>query len=64
MVRPACQADTKVGITSAAFVAGHLVAATAEVALLSLGVNDHGPIIDSAEHLVRLRESVAARRVY
>ena len=64
MARPDCKADTKVGISSAAYVGGHLIAATTDVALLSLGVNDHEATLASAEHLIQLREGLTARRIY
>ena len=64
MARPDCRADTKVGISSAGYVGGHLIAATTDIALLSLGVNDHDATLASAEHLVQLREGLTARRIY
>ena len=62
--RPDCLADTKVGITSSAYVAGHLVSATATKALISLGVNDGTPTRATAAHLSRLRAGIQADRVY
>ena len=62
--RPDCLADTKVGITSSAYVAGHLVAATATTALISLGVNDGRPTPATANHLSQLRAGIRADRVY
>lgn len=63
-LRPECLSDTKVGITSAAYLAGHLVVATADRVLISLGVNDGAPTLATAEHPSKLRATLQARRVY
>lgn len=62
--RPDCHADTRSGIGSAAYVSSHLVAASADIALISLGANDGEAGRATAEHLVQLREGLTARRVY
>ena len=62
--RPECRADTQVGISSGRYVAGHLMAVTAETALISLGVNDGTPSIATVENLIRLRAGVRSRQVY
>ena len=64
VLRPECLSDPKVGITSAAYVAGHLVAAAADRVLISLGVNDGAPTLATAEHLSMLHASLQARPVY
>jgi hypothetical protein len=43
-------ADTRVGISSAVYVARHLVAADADRALIRLGVNGGAPSAATAEH--------------
>lgn len=62
--RPDCRADTRSGINAAAYLASHLVAASADVALISLGVNDGEASLITADHLVQLRQGIRARRVY
>ena len=62
--RPECRADTKVGITSGRYAAAHLMAVTADVALISLGVNDGPPSMTTAENLVHLRTGIQSRLVY
>ncbi len=63
-LRPDCLSDTRVGISSARYVAGHVVSVTAQAALLSLGVNDGPPTIETVRHLLTLREGVSSQRVY
>ena len=62
--RPDCLANTKVWISSSAYVSGHLVAADTVQALISLGVNDGTSTTATAEHLIQLRAGVRAERVY
>ena len=62
--RPNCRADTRPGIGSAAYVASHLVVASAETAMISLGANDGEASLVTAEHLVQLRAGIRARCVY
>ena len=62
--RPDCVTDTQVGITSTRYAAGHLMAVTADTALISLGVNDGEPSMATIETLVRLRAGVQSRQVY
>lgn len=58
-------ADNKVGNTSSAYVAGHLVAATATKALISLWVNGSNPTkATTADHLTPLRAVIQVDRVY
>ena len=63
-LRPDCLSDTRVGISSANYVSGHVVSVTAQAALLSLGVNDGPPTTETVRHLLKLREGVISRRVY
>ena len=62
--RPECRADVKVGITSGRYAAAHLMAVTADIALISLGVNDGPPSMTTAENLVHLRTGIQSHRVY
>ena len=61
--RPECRADTQAGITSGRYAAAHLIAVTADVALVSLGVNDGPPSMTTAENLVHLRTGIQSRLV-
>ena len=63
-LRPDCLSDTKVGISSAKYVSGHVVSVTAQTALLSLGVNDGPPTVETVKHLLKLREGISAQHVY
>ena len=63
-LRPDCLSDTRVGISSASYVSGHVVSVTAQTALLSLGVNDGPPTVETVKHLLKLREGINARQVY
>ena len=64
LLRPDCLSDTKVGISSASYVSGHIVSVTAQTALLSLGVNDGPPTVETVKHLLKLREGISAQHVY
>lgn len=63
-LRPDCLSDTRVGISSASYVSGHVVSVTAQTALLSLGVNDGPPTVETVKHLLKLRAGVSAQHVY
>ena len=63
-VRSDCCSDTQVGITSTRYAAAHLMVVTADIALVSLGVNDGAPSRKRAENLFRLRAGVQSRQVY
>jgi hypothetical protein len=60
--RPECQTVAKVGITSGRYIQAMLVHQSAEVAVISLGVNDD-PSMPTAENLRTVRAEVAARQV-
>ncbi len=64
ILRPDCLSDTRIGISSASYISGHIVSVTAQSALLSLGVNDGPPTVGTVRHLLKLREGVSSRRVY
>jgi len=64
ILRSDCLSDTKVGISSASYVSGHIVSVTAQTALLSLGVNDGPPTVETVKHLLKLREGISAQHVY
>ena len=51
-------------ITSGRYAAAHLMAVTADVALISLGVNDGPSSMTTAENRVHLRTGIQSRRVY
>jgi lysophospholipase L1-like esterase len=61
--RPECQVIAVSGITSERFVQTFLATQTAEVAVISLGVNDSAGM-DTVANLRRLRATVTARTVY
>jgi lysophospholipase L1-like esterase len=61
--RPECRVVAVSGITSERFVQTLLAAQTAEIVVISLGVND-GAGMDTFANLRRLRAAVTARTVY
>lgn len=63
-LRPDCLSDTRVGISSASYVSGHVVSVTAQTALLSLGVNDGLPTVETVKHLLKLRDGISAQQGY
>jgi lysophospholipase L1-like esterase len=64
MQAPACVAVATVGITSAEFDERRLQSVDAAVVLISLGANDVGRHIRTAEHLLAVRKRIQAGRVY
>ena len=64
LYRPACTADTRVGITSEAYVSSHVMAVAVDKVIISLGANDGPPTSATVEHLLRLRRGIRARTVY
>ena len=63
-LRPECLSDTKVGISTEAYLRTHTIAVNAETVLISLGVNDGPPTVGTARRPQALRDGVAARRVF
>ena len=59
ILRPDCLSDTRVGISSASYVSGYVVSTTAQTALLSLGVNDGPPTVETVRHLLKLRDGIS-----
>ena len=64
LLRPDCLSDTRVGISSASYVSAHVVSVTVQTALLSLGVNDGPPTVETVKHLLTLRRGVRSQQVY
>ena len=62
--RPDCLDDTKVGISTAAYLRAHTTRVDAETVLISLGVNDGATDPGTADRLTGLRLRIAARRVF
>jgi hypothetical protein len=60
--RPECETVAKVGITSGRYIQTMLVNQTADVAVISLGVNDD-PSMPTLENLRTVRAEVSARQV-
>jgi hypothetical protein len=61
--RPGCHVVAETGITSERYVHTMLVARTARIAIISLGVNDSQDV-DTVDNLLRLRNAITARTVY
>lgn len=61
--KPGCRVVAETGITSERYIQTLLVARTARIAIISLGVND-GDGVDTVDNLLRLRHAVTARTVY
>ena len=62
--RPECLADTKVGISTSAYLRAHTTAVDAETVLISLGANDDATALGTADRLAGLRMHVTASRVF
>jgi len=62
--RPDCLADTKVGISTSAYLRAHTTAVDAGTVLISLGVNDGETDPGTADRLAGLRMRITARRVF
>ena len=62
--QPDCLADTKVGISTSAYLRAHTTAIDAETVLISLGVNDGETDHATADRLAGLRLQITARRVF
>ena len=61
--KPGCRVVAETGITSERYVHTLLVARSARIAIISLGVNDSEDV-DTVDNLLRLRQAVTARTVY
>jgi lysophospholipase L1-like esterase len=61
--KPGCLVVAETGITSERYVHTLLVARTARIAIISLGVNDSDDV-DTVDNLLRLRSAITARTVY
>jgi lysophospholipase L1-like esterase len=61
--RPGCHVVAETGITSERYVHTMLVARSARIAVISLGVNDSGDV-NTVENLLRLRQAITAKTVY
>ena len=62
--RPDCLSDTKVGISTAAYLRAHTIAVEADTTLISLGANDSTDDPGTADRLAGLRLQIKAPRVY
>ena len=62
--RPDCLADTKVGISTSAYLRAHTTAVDAVTVLISLGVNDAEADLATADRLAGLRMQITATRVF
>lgn len=62
--RPDCLADTKVGISTSAYLRAHTTSVEAETVLISLGVNDGDSDADTVDRLAGLRLQIKATRVF
>ena len=62
--RPDCLDDTKVGISTSAYLRAHTTTVAAETVLISLGVNDDEADLSTANRLADLRTRITASRVF
>jgi hypothetical protein len=62
--RPACLDDTKVGISTSAYLRAHTTRVDSETVLISLGVNDNEADPGTADRLAGLRMRIAASLVF
>ena len=62
--RPDCLDDTKVGISTSAYLRAHTTTVDAETVLISLGVNDGEADLGTADRLAGLRMRITASRVF
>jgi lysophospholipase L1-like esterase len=62
--QPDCLSDTKIGISSAAYLRAHTISISAETVLISLGVNDSGADTGTTDRLAGLRLRIKVTRVF
>jgi len=62
--RPDCLDDTRVGISTSAYLRAHTTRVDAETVLISLGVNDNEADPGTADRLAGLRMRITASRVF
>ena len=63
LLRPDCLFDACGGTSSASYVSGHVVNVTVQPALLSLGVNDGPPTVETLKKPLELPDGIRRQQV-